>query len=1021
MFIRNGIRTNLRSGGRTALFIGMILVLTLAMVLALGVRLYSDAALDKCDKSYRSIAVVEYMGSEYPSLDEPDPAARAAAAAIDDNALLSLPGVRAWYRECHTLSRVEGFRRLGNDMPYKDRGVIVVTHLSPVYAKVLLEPGYDPDAPYHEPEYVETDKVDYYTAIITRALYSYTGKENIFISVLPDYLPADVEYSGNYVLHGTFVDGDDLGIHNGVPAFLVQRFSSSDQYPVAGLEPGMEPEEPFWQAAEHYRTINNYIHTVVCGDLNDLWEFHQSVVYLQEGRMPESADECVISGDLAEKLSMEAGQQIDVTAFSSSVTDRYDITLTDRKTMLTVVGITNVCPEYTAYIWRQMEPPETTLFGYRIGIAELENSRAVDAVEAMEGLVPENVRISLLDQGYADAVEPFLALQSTAANVLLLCTVGTAAVLVLFALLFVGRQSDTVRILVSLGTPRRKIALWLLSGALVIAGGASLAGGVLGLVGLPAVFRRIQTQVSGEEELLRFSETLISTVKKAEINANAPVWPLVLTVAAILLLALLLCFLFLRVAYRGGTLRRGRSRVRVPKGKTSTFSSGSLRFALLSIRRGGPRALLVTGVSAALAVVIIILGSIYRGWETKLDEALNETMLEGQVTSSDGRYYSGLTIPIKSLHEVLAQDDVGDMYVSLRDVYWMPEDIPAFGEGGFAQERRDAWIAAQSQLVGVNNLKGAKEYYFTDPVIEWVDGWDASCLSDDSYPTIFGALLRIEGDGKLEPYPAIVGDSFMESHGLTPGCEFSCLMRGSALLGAEIPIPLRIVGVYHQSSTRAHIYLPLSAYIPLDVIFGEVPSGGDSYAFRYGRFTADNYKAYIYNYYTVTTCRFMLSSASHLTETRESLARAGFGWPGHLGANRTTIVLRDASFVKLTENLGRSLSMGRTILGLIFGVVALLGFIISWLLISGRKREFAVMRGLGVSRGRLFLSFFWEQALLCLLGCAIGCMALFRFYAGGPLQWLVLGGYVICYLAGCALSVKLIGRMNLMELLTVRE
>ena len=304
MFIRNGIRTNLRSGGRTAHFIGMILVLTLAMVLALGVRLYSDAALDKCDKSYRSIAVVEYMGSEYPSSDEPDPAARAAAAAIDDNALLSLPGVRAWYRECHTLSRVEGFRRLGNDMPYKDRGVIVVTHLSPVYAKVLLEPGYDPDAPYHEPEYVETDKVDYYTAIITRALYSYTGKENIFISVLPDYLPTDVEYSGNYVLHGTFVDGDDLGIHNGVPAFLVQSFSSSDQYPVAGLEPGMEPEEPFWQAAEHYRTINNYIHTVVCGDLNDLWEFHQSVVYLQEGRMPESADECVISGDLAEKLSI---------------------------------------------------------------------------------------------------------------------------------------------------------------------------------------------------------------------------------------------------------------------------------------------------------------------------------------------------------------------------------------------------------------------------------------------------------------------------------------------------------------------------------------------------------------------------------------------------------------------------------------------------------------------------------------------------------------------------------------------
>jgi ABC-type antimicrobial peptide transport system permease subunit len=108
-------------------------------------------------------------------------------------------------------------------------------------------------------------------------------------------------------------------------------------------------------------------------------------------------------------------------------------------------------------------------------------------------------------------------------------------------------------------------------------------------------------------------------------------------------------------------------------------------------------------------------------------------------------------------------------------------------------------------------------------------------------------------------------------------------------------------------------------------------------------------------------------------------------------------------------------------LGLIFGVVALLGFIISWLLISGRKREFAVMRGFGVKRGQLFLSFFWEQALLCVLGCAVGCLAMIRLHAGGALQWLVLGGYVLCYLAGCAVSVKLIGKMNLMELLSTRE
>ena len=66
MIVRNGIRSNLRAKGRTVLFSGMILVLTLVMILALGVRLYCDTALTQFDSAYRSIAVVEYMGSEYP-------------------------------------------------------------------------------------------------------------------------------------------------------------------------------------------------------------------------------------------------------------------------------------------------------------------------------------------------------------------------------------------------------------------------------------------------------------------------------------------------------------------------------------------------------------------------------------------------------------------------------------------------------------------------------------------------------------------------------------------------------------------------------------------------------------------------------------------------------------------------------------------------------------------------------------------------------------------------------------------
>ena len=63
---------------------------------------------------------------------------------------------------------------------------------------------------------------------------------------------------------------------------------------------------------------------------------------------------------------------------------------------------------------------------------------------------------------------------SGASAVTLAAACGTLAVLVLFAYLFVGRQQETVSVLMSLGTPARGIRLWLLSGAAVVAGAAAV-------------------------------------------------------------------------------------------------------------------------------------------------------------------------------------------------------------------------------------------------------------------------------------------------------------------------------------------------------------------------------------------------------------------------------------------------------------------------------------------------------------------------------------------------------------------
>ena len=74
--------------------------------------------------------------------------------------------------------------------------------------------------------------------------------------------------------------------------------------------------------------------------------------------------------------------------------------------------------------------------------------------------------------------------------------------------------------------------------------------------------------------------------------------------------------------------------------------------------------------------------------------------------------------------------------------------------------------------------------------------------------------------------------------------------------------------------------------------------------------------------------------------------------------------------------LGRYVTFSQILLPVLCAAVGLLGFVISWLMVNGRRMEFAIMRGLGASRRRVFCSFFLEQGALALLGCVLGGLVL---------------------------------------------
>lgn len=1007
MFVRNGIMSVLRERGRTALFSLLIVFLTVMMILSLSVLLYCNAVTDTCDRTYRSIALVEYMGSEYPSEEVPDAAARAAAEALSDEDILSVEGVTAWTRGSTAFASAEGYERRFGNMPYGYRAVIVINRVSDPHVQwYAFDENNNP---------VESEgSFIYYTCTLKNIVYSRQGKEETHIDLLPGSSGFVPEAGKYYILNGSFTDltgearySGDYPM-NGFEVFRIQSFLSSDDPPYAEFTEGEEIPQVFLSAAEQYRIMNNYVRVVPCRDVNDVHAFQQDEIRLNEGVMPDPGTPygCVITSDLALALELGPGDVLTLDELRGTAEDRYRLLPTGNSQTCTICGVAGMTVDCRGTVWVIAEDADTPLFGYLLGTASLRNALGEEAVEALQALVPENVRVTLLDQGYGSAVQPFREVRKTAVNVLLVCSAGVAAVLLLFAFLFVGRQGETVKIMISLGTPGRKTALWFASGALVICGAAAGIGTLLASVLRPAIFRMISEAAAAAREgggALRYSETSLGIAKETAFDPQIPLWPGLLAAFGIIVLALLFCLLFLRLARRGRTRKRGKSRVHVPHGRTSVQGRGGLRFALLSIRRNGWRSLAVVLVSLMLTVTVLVLGGMYQGWQNALDDALENTHIDGMVVSLNGRYYSGLVLSENDVRLLLSTEGVDSVSVSFGYHYWVPEDMPGFTSGEHASAHRQEWIDKQPEMVTLNSLVAAKEFYYTDPAVTWLEGWDETMLGETGFTPI---VLRDPDKAEEASIPAVCSTAFLESHGKTLGDEIAVTVQADyGYYRWDVPAVLRVVGSYVQQDARAQAYVPLSCYLPPERLTGsEDPFGIDERAL-----------------FTFRTCRFRLASARELDTVRARLRSSGFSAVGAISANRTTLLLRDAAFLKLKEGMERNITMGQVMSAVISLLIVTLGFIISWLMTYSRRKEFALMRGFGARKRRVFASFFLEQAILSITGCLAGCLVLFRLYAGGTAQPLAVAAYLFCYLLGTAVSILIIGKTNLMELLTVRE
>ncbi len=1151
MVIKYGIRSTLRAKGRSFLFTVLIVLISLALTLGAGMWSYCSQQLEVLDENYSSLALLEYMGADYPNENAADSYVRKAAAELDTEAIAALEGVKLWETNDRAIGYIEGYVP-GGDAPYEDYAIIEFTQFAENLAsgtayyteEEMVESYIAIDAvnnaaricseefssewvPYfiengdkylqqnfETGEYSEFTKeelpkpnvclrhqyyegvdvhegtrthwvedFDYYFYsdttkgyVVSEQYISLFGRtpNNALICTTYTYDPATGLYSGDgkvlqgysaisnniiyardlagkqnkyttielgdsgfvaekghrYTLHGRYITSDtgyDLN-------FLIMDFYEACEIPPYQDTTIGEADPIFAEYASLYANANNNVAVEASDDIASLELFHQNVFKLEEGRFPAPGEKgvCVVSGDIAKQLELQPGDSISLEVFTSDGGNRFALSGTGDVRNLEVVGITTRVDGYYGNVWVSSGEGSfgEELFGYQLGRAVLDNASAMETVEAIQALCPDGVRVSLFDQGYAAAAQPIETMLNTASAVTLASALGALAVVFLFAYLFVGRQRETVNVLVSLGTPGGKISFWLLSGAVLISGIASAVGA---FVGSMTIGRIVEMALSAASSMYtvdsRYSESAIGLVRETVAAGKASSAPAIAAFVFVFVLSLIFCWIFLFLARKTTAPKRGKLSVRLPKGKSSYRGRGAMRFARLSAGRGGWRSGVVPAVALVLSIFLGILATASAGWSEQVDALYRDAEISGRTVSVNGRSSSKLTIPADTARQIWKSGYVESIGVALGFNYWLAEDMPTFGTGGFAEENRANWISVQPDIVALNKLEASPEFIHSrTPEVEWLEGWDTSFLADPDAcasltetMTFFEKGSYLNAEKSADTVACIAPKAFLESHGLRLGDEFEANLTMS--FNSEIiehSRTFKAVGSFTQLGEDANLYVPLSFWCDEDWITGDedmLEPGQEtntSFSDNEGR------NDYFYNATRFSTFTFTLAEAGRLEAMRDFLVAEGFSQVGNMGENRTTIVLYDRNFVETVSGLNRYISFSQLLFPALFVLIAVLGFIISWLMVSSRRMEFAILRGLGASRVRVFFSFFNEQAMLCIIGTVLGAIAL--YFLGGGLVWLpAVVIFVLCYLFGTVLSVAAVGRTHLMSLLSERE
>lgn len=999
MFVKHSLTNVRRSWKKSLLFFCLIIALIIIMCIVVSLISIINAFLESSAESYKSIGVFEFMGASYPDESIYDTHIEEAINALDLDKILNHPATLSWDANASALGCIEGRENFSTLVPYPKAGIIVV----------------------YIDGYQETTKA--YRATIADHLFSTRSKTD-GIMVYLNSSGLELQKGRYYLLHGEFYRGETSYIYYKITPFqnkVAEEWGVDGSLEKMALDITVNskvykiPDETiFHSLAEFYSTVNTGLTVRASSDLTLLHEFQQGKLSLTAGRLPTAeeyasgASVCLLPDKIAETLGKKIGDKITLSVSVKEHTAQFESYWPEEGFDFTgeyeIVGLINSYDVYAANIYipktDNIDFSQNT-FSYKLGQVLIENSLINEFVEDITPTLPDRVRLTVYDQGYALVYQSLSDVMVIAQIILTICLVVGVAIIALFGFLFVYRQKDSAKIMRRLGAKKSDIYTYYLFGSGFIAFAAVVAGTIVSLAMSGLILELVRLSVSGYiTKYSLYSISNLSLVKPIIFAQGADVTLFLLVGALTFVAALLSAFVFSALCIKSHKNRRRASLLPL-KTRSNSLRGGVYKYAWLSIKRGFSRTAIPVIVTACIITMFFQLINTSFIYDKKLQDLKESSSIRGSFTDIDGQKTDGLVVDALSINEIYRSGMISNIVLTAHinfmyrgvlhhDGIWT--GLPKFEEPGsqFTKETLINTIETGPKLIFTNNFEKSPEFYYSSKVTtEFLQGYDLS---------MFASADFILENGM--PTGCLVSTEFMKANGIELGDVIQLLMYSYGFFMFDI----HVVGSFVKSGMQDNIYLPLCYTMDIDMVFE--------------KYNPDpNLK-----YYAFESMRFTVPNGANLDSFKHYLNQRGYSEVNKIHQKRSFIMLEDKEFLRSVSAMSQRIWYMRVTFPLIYAIALALGGLIPYILIQLRKREIAIMRAQGASKSISFMSMFVEQVLLSLLGLALGLVV-----------WILLGNvfsvwgiiltvlYFSAWLIGTNKSVKKINECSVQSILKAEE